>query len=402
MARLKTRLRGRLVLLGRVLDEWRRVVLGTTPADRVAAERSVAALYQWAGLPRPLVIWFDSPLGAAIALVLLGTGFTDGSDRRQARQCLGEASADRLSWLVREQTGHTGQTGQTGRGRLGRPLRECVVHLKCAGLEALSGTREVVRDHWGWWTREHELYSATLEHLGITADDELPEALASRARGWLHGAMGRPRLFSGPVGDFIMVLDRMARDELRMARDGPALAADSPLGFARNAYCWWLFEHVAVLSDRPVVLDLDEADRLHAVDGPALAWRDGRRAWVWHGVRVPHVVIQAPETLTVAAIHAERDLEVRRIMLERYGYERYLHEAEVTEVHRDGYGVLYSAAVPDDEPVVMVEVTNATPEPDGTWKRYLLRVPPGVRTAREAVAWTFDMDPRTYAPRAET
>jgi hypothetical protein len=39
-----------------------------------------------------------------------------------------------------------------------------------------------------------------------------------------------------------------------------------------------------------------------------------------------------------------------------------------------------------------VQVTNATPEPDGTHRAYWLRVPPGMRTARQAVAWTFDLD----------
>ncbi len=55
-----------------------------------------------------------------------------------------------------------------------------------------------------------------------------------------------------------------------------------------------------------------------------------------------------------------------------------------------------------DEPIVMVEVLNSTPEPDGTRKTYFLRVPPTMRTAREAVAWTFDMDGAAYAPAVES
>src|SRR5258708_19796990 len=37
----------------------------------------------------------------------------------------------------------------------------------------------------------------------------------------------------------------------------------------------------------------------------------------------------------------------------------------------------------------MIEVINRTPEPDSSFKHYWLRVPPTMRTAREAVAWTF-------------
>ena len=55
-----------------------------------------------------------------------------------------------------------------------------------------------------------------------------------------------------------------------------------------------------------------------------------------------------------------------------------------------------------EEPVVMVEVLNSTPEPDGTQKTYFLRVPPKLRTAREAVAWTFGLSGSQYRPEKET
>jgi hypothetical protein len=50
----------------------------------------------------------------------------------------------------------------------------------------------------------------------------------------------------------------------------------------------------------------------------------------------------------------------------------------------------------------MVEVLNSTPEPDGTRKTYFLRVPPNLRTAREAVAWTFGLAGSQYRPERET
>jgi hypothetical protein len=54
------------------------------------------------------------------------------------------------------------------------------------------------------------------------------------------------------------------------------------------------------------------------------------------------------------------------------------------------------------ELLALVHVTNATLEPDGTRKGYVLPVPPTVRTAREAVAWTFGMTAKTYRPAQET
>jgi hypothetical protein len=44
-----------------------------------------------------------------------------------------------------------------------------------------------------------------------------------------------------------------------------------------------------------------------------------------------------------------------------------------------------------------VEVENATPEADGTRRHYWLRVPSRMRTAREAVAWTYGLSAEQYA-----
>jgi hypothetical protein len=44
-----------------------------------------------------------------------------------------------------------------------------------------------------------------------------------------------------------------------------------------------------------------------------------------------------------------------------------------------------------------VEVTDGTSGPDGARKRYFLRVPSRMRTAREAVAWTYGLADDQYA-----
>jgi hypothetical protein len=50
----------------------------------------------------------------------------------------------------------------------------------------------------------------------------------------------------------------------------------------------------------------------------------------------------------------------------------------------------------------MVQVANATPDPEGWNRLHLLRVPPTVRSCAEAVAWTFGMEASEYAPVQET
>ena len=125
--------------------------------------------------------------------------------------------------------------------------------------------------------------------------------------------------------------------------------------------------------------------------------------WAVHGVRVPRKVVEAPETLTVQEIASEPNAEVRRIMLDRYGPDRYLRESGAQLVDDDPKcGRLWRTELGDDEPLCMVEVKNSTPEPDGSTKTYWLRVPPGYKRARSAVAWTFDMPAGKYRPKVET
>lgn len=50
----------------------------------------------------------------------------------------------------------------------------------------------------------------------------------------------------------------------------------------------------------------------------------------------------------------------------------------------------------------MVKVKNSTPELDGTYKDYFLRVLPDITKAIDAVAWTFGINAEKYKPIKET
>ena len=107
-------------------------------------------------------------------------------------------------------------------------------------------------------------------------------------------------------------------------------------------------------------------------------------------------------TITDEEIDGEINLEVRRLMMERFGIARYLLESKADIINEDQYGTLYRKRMTGDEPLVMVRVKNSTPEPDGSFREYFLRVPPFMRTAKEAVAWTFNIEEEQYHPEQET
>ncbi|WP_454321103.1 DUF6745 domain-containing protein [Streptomyces phaeoluteigriseus] len=211
---------------------------------------------------------------------------------------------------------------------------------------------------------------------------------------------------------------RAAEAELRLLlldavlgqHDAPWLAAfptdreplDGLAAVCRNAGWWWPFARVAVVCERPVALYRDEAGRLDRGDGPALAYPDGFALYAWRGMPVPAAFLAELTALAPDRIRAEENAELRRVMLEHYGYDRYLTDSGARPLHRDETGTLWRIDLAGDEPVVMVEVLNSTPEPDGTRRTYWLRVPPSTRTAREGVAWTFGLPADGYAPVRET
>jgi hypothetical protein len=166
---------------------------------------------------------------------------------------------------------------------------------------------------------------------------------------------------------------------------------------------WWPFQGAVILTEKPTQIHRDGRNRLHNTSGPALGYSDGWGVYAVHGVRVPRDIIESRELLTITRISSEKNSEVRRVMIDLYQADKYVRDSGSKLIHegRDGRR-LWSRSVPDDESIVMVEVTNSTKEPDGTFKKYMLRVPPDTRNADEAVAWTFGMTSTEYEPQVET
>jgi hypothetical protein len=101
---------------------------------------------------------------------------------------------------------------------------------------------------------------------------------------------------------------------------------------------------------------------------------------------MPAWVIEHPEAITVEAIEREEDVEVRRVMLDRYGWSRYVADsgAEVIDqVPMDheirglrGARLLHKVLPDEPEPIVYLDMLNSTPDPDGTFRHYLERIDP--------------------------
>ncbi|WP_237535457.1 DUF6745 domain-containing protein, partial [Streptomyces sp. SID3343] len=364
----------------------------TGPADREAAEVAIRAAYRAAGLAEPeRVVWYQSPLAAAVAATV-ASGAARPADLARTRLSVkvpgrpGRSLHARLHTTLwdgakAEATARLGAAGwaqawDEGAARLWDPTREVTERIRDAVRAGVGSWDDTVRTPAGGaghWQLGDKVRAVTQDALGGQHD-----------AAWLAVFDGLRECF--PEFEF------------------PGLAELGEV--ARHIGWWWPYERVALISERPTELYRDDHSRLHNGDGPALTYADGFALHAWRGMPVPADFVgglgPGGSRLNVRRINDEENAELRRVMLEIYGYDRYLRDVGAQPLDRDETGVLWEIELPDDEPIVMVEVLNSTPEPDGTTRTYWLRVPPHVTSAREGVAWTFGVRTQDYRPLEET
>lgn len=171
---------------------------------------------------------------------------------------------------------------------------------------------------------------------------------------------------------------------------------------AHAAGGYYFCDSICFACTKPFAFTNNDIGRPHNASGPAAVWNDGFRVYAWRGVVVDPSFIENKSSITCEKIGAEKNAEMRRVMIDIYGESRYLQDAGAELVFQDKYGALYRLEIPGDEPIVMVKVKNSTPEPDGSYKNYFLRVPPEMVRPRQAIAWTFGLNESEYCPEFES
>jgi hypothetical protein len=163
---------------------------------------------------------------------------------------------------------------------------------------------------------------------------------------------------------------------------------------------WAIFHrNVCWIAAPPSQVNIDETGRLHSKSEAALVFPDRWTLYAWKGVLVSPWIILTPHKITLQTIDRQLNPWVKRCMIDIYTPERYIKDGGALCVAQDDTGKLWRRHWRGfgDDTWAAVEVINGTPEPDGTFKHYYLQVPAHVRTAREAVAWTYGMTERQYA-----
>lgn len=339
------------------VEKWTRIGLSCEPADKPRAEAAISRLYEMAKLPAPRFAWLPDPISAARAAMAY------------ARAC------HALDKSVK-------------RGKAPPALDETVI----GAVLAVRGD-----------VPEADVRAALAAPVG----DAAREAARNAGHAYFGGSFWAA--WSG-WADYM-------NEVLRVEFDRAYLDATESVGV------YYTLRGACFCSDRPESISRDNRGRLHNATGAAIRYRNGWGLWSWHGVTVPQHVIERPDEITVAMIDAEPNAEVSRAMMEIIGWDRYMREscARVVDTAPASHplvGVGRAELLVRDragaEPVVAVAVWNSTAEPDGTVKRYVLRVHPELRpmfsengttrygepqamTAENAIASTFGMTGADYA-----
>lgn len=163
---------------------------------------------------------------------------------------------------------------------------------------------------------------------------------------------------------------------------------------------------VAVLAENPVVYTTDKDGMLHNDSGPAVRFSDGIEVHSWRGRWVERDVIEQPVSLE--SIVTERNAEVRRCLIERWGWDTFVQKAHLqpvgTEVEDPGnaphtlqlYDIPERLQLSRRNPARLLMCTNGSSERDGTRRRYGLLVRAAHTDPVDAAAELYGVSPKTY------
>ncbi len=158
-------------------------------------------------------------------------------------------------------------------------------------------------------------------------------------------------------------------------------------------FCFWVTKTKVVALTLPVMRIQD--DRLHADGQPAVQWSEWECYYFWHGTEIPQKYgAVLSKNWRSQWLLKEPNAELRRVLIQGIGYDRILQELEAVELDTwREYSLLKIQADIDDEPIHLLKMTCPS-----TNHIHVLRVPPNLTSAREAIRWVnWDVDPEAFA-----
>jgi len=182
---------------------------------------------------------------------------------------------------------------------------------------------------------------------------------------------------------------------------------------------WRILTETAKVGSKLRELHLNKEGQLHCETGPAVVIEDFEdfkeyeveAKWYYlQGNKVPAIVIEDPDNVTMKDIQDEQNAEIRRIIIEHLGSDRFAAALDleiIDEQELNGQKVALLRTKEADD-MARSKIQFVRVECTSTGRMYHICVPmikedrEEMNDSLEAVAWTFGMEKNEYKPTVET
>lgn len=395
-------------------------VLSTHRINKDKAQASVYAIYKRAGLAAPLIIWTQSPLETIFAKICVDVF---AKKERDTPWRTWREDNWREDHYIHDNTPF----------RLGAVQSVLKSGWQFGGIPTGASVLDAINVYEGPDANEWNHYAHLRSIDGYVLDSYVPVNISAsvrwkiRSHMWSDWAIVSWSIFlfnekyigrffhSGYVGyetNHNLKLQELRLSLLRQknlschpvrffnyetGKAGPTHML--PGFFELMQHTGWVmpYENICFISERHSQINLDARGRLHCETGPAIAYPDGFCVHAWHGTVFPEEWLQGK--LSAQDAISTDNVELRRVACELIGWDKVLNKLHAVTVNKDidpEIGELLSVNISgvDDEKFLRVIC--------GTGRTFILPVPPNMRTAREANAWTWGLAPHQYKPEVRT
>ncbi|CBN57022.1 MULTISPECIES: DUF6745 domain-containing protein [Kamptonema] len=327
-------------------EKWRAIALSTEPINREKAADAVKAIYAAIGQQEPKIIFFDSPCAAHQNLLSLGS--------------LPYSLYDLIRLEVR------------------------------IAIKIILGSQLNIK----LWEEIGKLFTIEFDscfsiQIGNEIIGEITEEEAVEIEAYFWGV-----IMQEDLAEEASIMDYCISG-LTLSSRKSQYKWELYQSLAEN--CGWIYtlEEICYVCDRPRILSLDSQQRLHAEGSPAIQFADGFSVYAYHGVRLPEKYGKFhPQQWRSEWLLSEDNAELRRVLIQGIGYDRICQELAAVELDTwQQYTLLKIDNNVDIEAIYLLKMTCPS-----TGYLHVLRVPPDVESAREAIRWVnWGIDPEEFA-----
>lgn len=342
------------ILLPIYHDKWRKIILSTEPINQQEATEAVKTAYESIGRKAAKILFYESPY---LSLKAICTDL-----KGQLGCCLGEKIMNEID-------------------------QNHLYFLAKLGRQGIWGEGDLL-----YWEIIHQIEKELNTRFDLYIPDSPYNIRPIRPESWLDSA---------GWFDFEISVKQETFGQTGME-----------MGLLLFKHCGWVlpFENICLVCDRPCRLSLDEQQRLHAEGEPALQFADGYSVYSYHGVDLPEKYCKLhPNQWQAEWILSEDNVELRRVLVQGIGYERICRELQAVAVDSWKEYTLLKIEIYDEikysEESDLLEIDRETGPMfllkmtcPSTGFIHVLRVPPSMQTAREAICWVnWGVDPEEFS-----